>query len=176
MLDNVDTSSSSRDDSQAPNAADERADARKDGVRANQDINPSGRPQPLDEDDEPPGKASAVQAGAAWDKARSNGQGISSLHNPARACTIQNVQHTSCCSSYHAKQKIFGTDDKYANIAEDNGWGPGIPNLQREDWDWGAAAGRSSSRSSSNGSSPGGWSKKQNRPAAESTWNEPGII
>ncbi|CAL5222015.1 g4305 [Coccomyxa viridis] len=130
LLDNVDTSSASRDDSQAQDAGEGRADDRKNGMRVKQDADLSERPEQLDEDDEPPGKASAVQAGAAWDKARVNGQ-------------------------------------------EDNGWGPGIPNLEREDWDWGAAAGRTSNRASSNGSSPGGWSTKRDRPAAESTWNEP---
>lgn len=49
-------------------------------MRVKQDADLSERPEQLDEDDEPPGKASAVQAGAAWDKARVNGQGISLLH------------------------------------------------------------------------------------------------
>ena len=58
-------------------------------MMSGEDANLSGQPQALDEAKEPSGKASAVQAGAAWDKARLNGQGASSLHNPASACTLQ---------------------------------------------------------------------------------------
>ena len=60
--------------------------------------------------------------------------------------------------------------------AEDNGWGPGIPNLEREDWDWGAASGRPSSNATTNGGGPGGWSRQRSGSAAESTWNGPGTI
>ena len=64
------------------------------------------------------------------------------------------------------------------NLAEDNGWGPGISNLDREDWDWDSASGNASRGASSNGSGPrpGAWSRSGPEAAAEGPWNEPGKI
>ena len=59
------------------------------------------------------------------------------------------------------------------SVAEDNGWGPGIPDIDREDWDWGAAV-PSGRAAPSNGASAGGWSRNGSEPAAASSWNEPG--
>ena len=78
LLDNVDTSSASMNGSQPEEGGGGRADDREHRTDVQQDTNPTERPEPLDKDDEPPGKTSAVQAGAAWDKAQLNGQGNSS--------------------------------------------------------------------------------------------------
>ena len=70
-----------------------------------------------------------------------------------------------------------GICDCNANeLAEDNGWGPGISNLDREDWDWDSASGQSSRGASSNGDGPrpGAWSRSGPEAAAEGPWNEPG--
>ena len=76
-----------------------------------------------------------------------------------------------------------GIYDCNANkLAEDNGWGPGISNLDREDWDWDSASGHSSRGASSSGNDPrpgtrpGAWSRLGTEAAAEGPWNEPGKI
>ncbi|CAK0786622.1 hypothetical protein CVIRNUC_009836 [Coccomyxa viridis] len=56
--------------------------------------------------------------------------------------------------------------------AVDNGWGPGIPELDREDWDWGASSsGRAPSINSNAASS---WSQQGSQPAADSSWRDLG--
>jgi len=79
LLDNVDPSSASSDDREAREPERGAAD-RQNGARFGQDgPNVPEQPRSSSEDDQPPGNSSAVQTGAAWDKARLNGQGVSPL-------------------------------------------------------------------------------------------------
>ena len=59
-------------------------------------------------------------------------------------------------------------------IAVDNGWGPGIPELDREDWDWGASSSGRAPPVNSNAASS--WSQQGSKPAADSSWRDLGIF
>ena len=76
----------------------------------------------------------------------------------------------------HSAVMLTQQQDHYNDviIAADNGWGPGIPELDREDWDWGASSsGRAPSMNSNAASS---WSQKGSKPAADSSWRDLGIL
>ena len=171
LLDNVDTGSASRLVSQAEDAGIQ-AEIEQDRANAKRDVRDSEQPRSVHEEkSEPSGKTSAIQAGAAWDKARLGGQGISFNKDSCLkgtctwACDLTRSER-----SHH--RSLFAAS--LLTGAEDNGWGPGIPDLEREEWDWNSAPGQSSSRSSGNGSRAGGWARQKSGPAAESTWNQPG--
>ena len=76
MLDNVDPSSTSSNDREAGGARKGAVDEQNGASFRQDEPEVPEQPRSSSEDDQPPGNPSAVQTGAAWDKARLNGQGV----------------------------------------------------------------------------------------------------